>query len=188
MTRPRAPVVADEHEVPERKPIDEGPEPPRVRHQRVLRGRARPVGEAEADEVRHDEPETVAGEGGRDLAIEKAPGRVAVQEEHGGAVARLADVHTIGAHVDEEASRARTKLALDPVRQGRRGKLLHAYFPLRITTSTRRFFCRPASVSLLATGRLSPKPRAVSLAPSTRSFSASHRRTDSARRSDRRWL
>ena len=55
------------------------------------------------------------------------------------------------------------------------------------TSSTRRFCCRPAAVSFVATGVVSPKPFAVrisGLSPCVIRYS----RTDSARCSDSRWL
>jgi hypothetical protein len=60
--------------------------------------------------------------------------------------------------------------------------------PFWTTTSTRRFFCLPASVSLSATGRLLPKPRVARWSAATFSRSTSQRFTASARRCERSWL
>ena len=54
--------------------------------------------------------------------------------------------------------------------------------------STRRFCCRPAAVPFVATGRLSPKPDRRDDRTCRCPVDRSRPRTDSARRSDSRWL
>jgi hypothetical protein len=58
---------------------------------------------------------------------------------------------------------------------------------LLITTSTRRFCCRPEAESLAATGSLSPLPDAESRVEPI-PCAVRYDRTDSARRSDNLWL
>src|SRR5206468_10524812 len=95
--------------------VDQGPEPAGVALELVLARACRLVREAEAHEVGDDEAQRLAVKRGHYLAVEEAPGRVAVEQEDRPARSPLHDVHAIAAGLDQAAANPVGELAGDPV-------------------------------------------------------------------------
>lgn len=73
-----APVLTHEDDVAQVQRVDQVAQPGAMGVELVRVGATGLVGEAEADQVRHDQPERLVGEGRGHPAIQKPPGGVAV--------------------------------------------------------------------------------------------------------------
>src|SRR5262249_50771735 len=73
--------------------------------------------ETEADQVGHHQAQRRSGELLGDLAVEKTPGGIAVEQQHRPAAAQLHHVRRLGAGLQRAALDARGKLPADPARR-----------------------------------------------------------------------
>lgn len=82
------------------------------------------VGEPEADEVGHDQPEWLVGQLGCDSPVEIPPGRIAVKQDHRTTLSLLhhMDPKTV-ANLNQGA--LERKLSLEPIWELRSGESLH---------------------------------------------------------------